>query len=86
MPSSPAELPALFAFDPEEDFVLLAGDGFPSRLGPVSYTHLSKPGDTITAVVAVAIGEKLGCVVETTGTNKDPQDLIDEANFMVRCV
>ena len=25
----------------------------------------SKPGDTITAVVAVAIGEKLGCVVET---------------------
>ena len=27
------ELPALFAFDPEEDFVLLAGDGFPSRLG-----------------------------------------------------
>ena len=33
MPSSPAELPALFAFDPEEDFVLLAGDGFPSRLG-----------------------------------------------------
>ena len=43
----------------------------------------SKPGDTITAVVAVAIGEKLGCVVETTGTNKDPQDLIDEANFMV---
>ena len=31
--SSPAELPALFAFDPEEDLVLLAGDGFPSRLG-----------------------------------------------------
>lgn len=42
-----------------------------------------KPGDTITAVVAVAIGEKLGCVVETTGTNKDKQDLIEEANFMV---
>ena len=43
----------------------------------------SKPGDTITAVVAVAIGEKLGCVVETTGTNKDKDDLIEEANFMV---
>ncbi|WP_299522764.1 pyruvoyl-dependent arginine decarboxylase [uncultured Methanobrevibacter sp.] len=43
----------------------------------------SNPGDTITAVVAVAIGEKLGCVVETTGTNKDKQELIDEANFMV---
>ena len=42
----------------------------------------SKPGDTITAVVAVAIGEKLGCVVETTGTNKDKQDLIEEANFV----
>ncbi len=31
--SSPTELPVLFAFDPEEDLVLLAGDGFPSRLG-----------------------------------------------------
>ena len=43
----------------------------------------SKPGDTITAVVGIAIGEELGCVVETTGTNKDKQELIDEANFMV---
>ncbi len=29
------------------------------------------------------MGKKLGCVVETTGTNKDKQDLIEEANFMV---
>lgn len=43
----------------------------------------SNPGDTITAVVAVAIGEELGCVVETTGTNKDKQELINEAKFMV---
>ncbi len=43
----------------------------------------SKPGDTITAIVALAIGEELGCVVETTGTNKDKQELLEEANFMV---
>ena len=42
------------------------------------------PGDEITAVIAVAIGEKLGCVVETTGTNKKLEDLEDEAEYMVR--
>ena len=41
------------------------------------------PGDEITAVIAVAIGEQLGCVVETTGINKDANDLIDEAKKMV---
>ena len=41
------------------------------------------PGDVITAVIAVAIGEELGCVVETTGLNKNENDLIDEAKFMV---
>ncbi len=41
-----------------------------------------KPGDEITAVIAVAIGEELGCVVETTGINKKETDLIDEAKFM----
>lgn len=41
------------------------------------------PGDEITAVVAVAIGEELGCVVETTGINKNPDDLIEEAKGMV---
>ena len=41
------------------------------------------PGDEITAVIAVAIGDKLGCVVETTGINKDTNDLIDEAKMMV---
>ena len=41
------------------------------------------PGDTITAVVAVAIGEKLGCVVETTGTNEKSQDLEKKAKEMV---
>ena len=41
------------------------------------------PGDNITAVIAVAIGEELGCVVETTGIDKNPDDLIDEAKMMV---
>ena len=31
----------------------------------------------------VAIGEKLGCVVETTGINKSEDELIDKAKFMV---
>ena len=41
------------------------------------------PGDEITAVIAVAIGEKLGCVVETTGVNEDSSDIIAEAKGMV---
>ena len=42
------------------------------------------PGAEITAVVAVAIGDELGCVVETTGIDKSPKDLKDDAEFMVR--
>ena len=42
------------------------------------------PGDEIMVVIAVAIGEELGCVVETSGMNKDPNDLIKEAEEMVR--
>ena len=42
------------------------------------------PGDEIAAVIAVAIGKSLGCVVETTGTNKNIKDLEEEAEFMVR--
>ncbi len=41
------------------------------------------PGERITAVIAAAIGENLGCVVETTGRGKNPDDLIAEAKFMV---
>lgn len=44
----------------------------------------NNPGDEISAVVAVAIGEKLGCVIETTGINKDKDELIDEAKMMVK--
>ena len=42
------------------------------------------PGDEISVVIAAAIGEKLGCVVETSGINKNLDDLIDEADFMVK--
>ena len=40
-------------------------------------------GEEITAVVAVAIGERLGCVVETTGRDKNPDDIKAEAKEMV---
>ncbi|MDO5809929.1 MAG: arginine decarboxylase, pyruvoyl-dependent [Methanobrevibacter sp.] len=42
------------------------------------------PGDQITAVVGVAIGKELGCAVETCGTNKDRDELIGEAEKMVK--
>lgn len=42
------------------------------------------PGDEITAVVGVAIGEKLGCAVEANGINRDPAEIIAEAEEMVR--
>lgn len=42
------------------------------------------PGDQITAVVGVAIGKELGCAVEACGTNKDPDELIGEAEKMVK--
>ncbi|WP_407454687.1 pyruvoyl-dependent arginine decarboxylase [Methanobrevibacter sp.] len=41
------------------------------------------PGDEITAVIAVAIGEELGCVVETNGINEDLNELTEEAKMMV---
>lgn len=41
------------------------------------------PGDEITAVIAAAIGDELGCVVETTGTNKPLEELIKKAEGMV---
>ncbi|MBQ2831579.1 pyruvoyl-dependent arginine decarboxylase [Methanobrevibacter sp.] len=41
------------------------------------------PGEQITAVIAVAIGDELGCVVETSGRDENPDDLVNEARFMV---
>lgn len=42
------------------------------------------PGDEISAVIAVAIGEKLGCVVENADINKPKNELIDKAEMMVK--
>ena len=41
------------------------------------------PEDTITVVVAVAIGKELGCVVETKGVNKNTEELLNNAKEMV---
>lgn len=41
------------------------------------------PGEEITAVVAVAIGKELGCVVETNDRNRNPDDVAAEARQMV---
>lgn len=39
--------------------------------------------ERISAVVAVAIGDELGCVVEASGKDKDPEDLKNKAKDMV---
>ena len=41
-------------------------------------------GDLISAVVAVATSDDFGCVVENTGINRDPEDVKNEAESMVR--
>lgn len=41
------------------------------------------PGEKISAVIGVAIGEELGCVVEKTGRDKDTDELIANAKDMV---
>ncbi|MDR3063490.1 MAG: arginine decarboxylase, pyruvoyl-dependent [Methanobrevibacter sp.] len=41
-------------------------------------------GDKITAVVAVAIGDNLGCVVEKTGLNVDKEKIINDCELMVK--
>jgi len=43
-----------------------------------------KKGEQITSVIAVAIGENLGCVIENSAKNKDPEDVISEAIDMVK--
>ena len=49
----------------------------------LSHITSDTPGEKITAVVALAIGEKLGCVVETTGRDEKPDDTIAEAVDML---
>ena len=42
------------------------------------------PGDEIAAVVAVAIGDELGCVVETSEINRPIDEVKEKAEKMVR--
>ena len=50
----------------------------------LSSINSKNKGDTITACVAVAIGDNLGCVVETTGVNISNEENRKEALEMVK--
>ncbi len=50
----------------------------------LAYTSSDVEGDLITAVVAAATSDDFGCVVENTGVNRDPEDVKNEAEFMVK--
>lgn len=41
-------------------------------------------GEKITAVIAVAIGKNLGCVIENSGKNRDTDEIINESIDMVK--
>jgi len=43
-----------------------------------------KKGDILTAVIAVAISDDFGCVVEHSGVNEDPEEVENHAVFMVK--
>ena len=42
------------------------------------------PFQELVACIAVAIGDELGCVVETNGINQNPEDVKNEAIEMVK--
>lgn len=50
----------------------------------LSYVSSDQEGDLICAAIAVAIADELGCVVEHSGINKDPQRIKEEAESMVK--
>lgn len=50
----------------------------------LSYVSSNMKGDLICAVIAVAIADELGCVVEHSGINQDPNKVKLEAEEMVR--
>ena len=41
-------------------------------------------GEKITAVIAVAIGQNLGCVIENSGKNRETEEIITESIDMVK--
>jgi arginine decarboxylase len=50
----------------------------------LAYTSSDIEGDLISAAVALATSDYFGCVVEKTGINRDPEDVKNEAESMVR--
>jgi arginine decarboxylase len=43
-----------------------------------------KKGDLISSAIGIAIGDNLGCVVEKSGINRDPEEIREEAKEMVK--
>ncbi len=50
----------------------------------LAYISSDVEGDLISAAVALATSDYFGCVVENTGINRDPEDVRNEAESMVR--
>ncbi|MCD7782123.1 MAG: arginine decarboxylase, pyruvoyl-dependent [Methanosphaera sp.] len=44
--------------------------------------YSDNPGDEITAIIALARADQMGCVVELSGTNRDLDEMRQEAKFM----
>jgi len=50
----------------------------------LAHATSDKEGDVITAVIAVATSDDFGCVVEHSDVNKDPEEVRENAVFMVK--
>ncbi|MEN4006735.1 MAG: arginine decarboxylase, pyruvoyl-dependent [Methanobacteriaceae archaeon] len=50
----------------------------------MAHAHSEKKGDVLTAVIAVAVSDDFGCVVEHSDVNKDPEEVKNHAVFMVK--
>ncbi|HNR25393.1 MAG TPA: arginine decarboxylase, pyruvoyl-dependent [Methanobacteriaceae archaeon] len=50
----------------------------------LAHAFSDQEGDCVTAVIAVAMADKMGCVVEHSAVNEDPQRVKKEAEAMVR--
>ncbi|BAW31640.1 pyruvoyl-dependent arginine decarboxylase [Methanothermobacter sp. MT-2] len=49
----------------------------------LSHSISDNKGDIISAAIAVALSDNIGCVAENSGINKDPKIIREEAIFMV---
>ncbi|HMK53862.1 MAG TPA: arginine decarboxylase, pyruvoyl-dependent [Methanobacteriaceae archaeon] len=50
----------------------------------LSHVFSDQTGDYITAVIAMALGESLGCVAEHSAVNRDTEEVKKEAEEMIR--